>query len=128
MKMILLGAPISAAEAHSAGLVAELCEKGTVIENAVKMASQLAALSPTAMSLAKEAICRSTSPSPSFPLDVECLILTSPGDNLGRDDEFERSLYYFAYGTEDKREGVQAFLEKRSPTWPSIPVQDSTSE
>ena len=38
-------------------------------------------------------------------------------DDLGRDDEFERSLYYHAFGTADKREGVGAFLEKRSPSW-----------
>jgi hypothetical protein len=38
-------------------------------------------------------------------------------DDLGRDDEFERSLYYYAFGTNDKREGVGAFLEKRAPTW-----------
>lgn len=38
-------------------------------------------------------------------------------DDLGRDDEFERSLYYFAFGTKDKAEGVSAFLEKRPPKW-----------
>jgi enoyl-CoA hydratase len=38
-------------------------------------------------------------------------------DDLGRDDEFERSLYYYAFGTRDKEEGVKAFLEKRSPKW-----------
>lgn len=38
-------------------------------------------------------------------------------DDLGRDDEFERSLYYYSFGTNDKREGVGAFLEKRTPDW-----------
>lgn len=38
-------------------------------------------------------------------------------DDLGRDDEFERSLYYFAFGTKDKVEGTSAFLEKRAPKW-----------
>jgi enoyl-CoA hydratase/carnithine racemase len=42
---------------------------------------------------------------------------SEPADDLGRDDEFERSLYYYAIGTKDKREGVGAFLEKRSPRW-----------
>ncbi|KAF4120889.1 enoyl-CoA hydratase [Geosmithia morbida] len=97
MQMILLSKPISAAEASSVGLVADVFEPGTVLDNAVQMASSLAGMSPMALSLAKESICRS--------------------DSLGRDDEFERSLYYFAFGTEDKKEGVGAFLEKRSPNW-----------
>ncbi|KAG4257844.1 enoyl-CoA hydratase [Fusarium proliferatum] len=100
MQMILLGQPISAEEARSVGLVAQLYESGKVLEHVVKdHASTLAALSPTALGLAKEAICRS--------------------DDLGADHEFERSLYYFAFGTGDKREGVKAFLEKRKPEWGS---------
>ncbi|KAI1034209.1 hypothetical protein LB503_012450 [Fusarium chuoi] len=98
MQMILLGQPISAEEARSVGLVAQLYESGKVLEHVVKdHASTLATLSPTALGLAKEAICRS--------------------DDLGVDHEFERSLYYFAFGTGDKREGVKAFLEKRKPEW-----------
>lgn len=56
--MILLGSPISAAEASSAGLVAQLFEPSQVLENVVQTASRLAGLSPTALSLAKEAVCR----------------------------------------------------------------------
>ncbi|KAK7403897.1 hypothetical protein QQX98_010304, partial [Neonectria punicea] len=97
MQMILLGTPISATEAHSAGLVAQLFEPGQVLENVVQTASRLAGLSPTAVSLAKEAVCRS--------------------DDLGCDHELERSLYYFAFGTRDKGEGVKAFIEKRAPSW-----------
>ncbi|KAH6995508.1 ClpP/crotonase-like domain-containing protein [Ilyonectria sp. MPI-CAGE-AT-0026] len=99
MQMILLGSPISAAEANSARLVAQLFEPGQVLENVIQTASRLAGLSPTALSLAKEAVCRS--------------------DDLGCDHEFERSLYYFAFGTRDKDEGVKAFLEKRAPSWGS---------
>lgn len=58
MQMILLGAPIPVDQAKSAGLVADIFEPGTVLENAITTASKLAALSPTALSLAKEAICR----------------------------------------------------------------------
>ncbi|CEI61744.1 hypothetical protein FVEN_g2806 [Fusarium venenatum] len=100
MQMILLGRPIQAEEAQSAGLVAQLYESGSVLNNVVKdTASTLAALSPMALGLAKEAICKS--------------------DDLGADHEFERSLYYFAFGTKDKEEGVKAFLEKRKPEWRS---------
>ncbi|EWZ32737.1 enoyl-CoA hydratase [Fusarium oxysporum f. sp. lycopersici MN25] len=59
MQMILLGQPISAEEARSVGLVAQLYESGKVLEHVMKdHASTLAALSPTALGLAKEAICR----------------------------------------------------------------------
>ncbi|KAH7174341.1 ClpP/crotonase-like domain-containing protein [Fusarium flagelliforme] len=98
MQMILLGRPMLAEEARSVGLVTDLYESGAVLEHVVKdTASTLAASSPMALGLAKEAICRS--------------------DGLGVDHEFERSLYYFAFGTKDKEEGVKAFLEKRKPDW-----------
>jgi enoyl-CoA hydratase len=59
MQMILLGRPIPAEEARSAGLVAQLYESGRVLDNVVQdTASTLAALSPTALGLAKEAICK----------------------------------------------------------------------
>ncbi|KAH7159442.1 hypothetical protein B0J13DRAFT_518907 [Dactylonectria estremocensis] len=59
LQMILLGSPISEAEANLAGLVAQLFELGRVLENVVQTASRLAGLSPAALSLAKEAVCSS---------------------------------------------------------------------
>jgi enoyl-CoA hydratase len=56
--MILLGSPISAQEARTAALVADIFEAGTVLDNVLDVASRLASMSPTALSLAKEAICR----------------------------------------------------------------------
>ena len=53
--------PISAAEAQSAGLIAEVLEAGTVVENVLETASTLAVmavLSHMVLSLAKEMICR----------------------------------------------------------------------
>ncbi|KXJ91584.1 ClpP/crotonase-like domain-containing protein [Microdochium bolleyi] len=99
MQMILLGKPISANEALLAGLVAEIFEARAVLDKVIAIAANLAQSSPSALSLAKEAVCRA--------------------DDKGRDDEFERSLYYFAFGTADKREGVAAFLEKRKAQWNS---------
>jgi enoyl-CoA hydratase len=116
MQMILLGQPISAEEARSVGLVTQLYESGKVLEHVVKdHASTLAALSPTALGLAKEAICRCKWPSCSSRVTLTNIFITA--DDLGADHEFERSLYYFAFGTGDKREGVRAFLEKRKPEW-----------
>ncbi|KAG7103925.1 enoyl-CoA hydratase like protein [Verticillium longisporum] len=99
MKMILLGAPIPASEALDAGLVAALFDDGQVLDNVLAVAQRLASSSRIALSLAKESICRA--------------------DDLGRDDDFERSLYYYSFGTRHKTEGVAAFLGKRSPEWPN---------
>ena len=58
MQMILLGTPITAQDANAAGLVADTFEPGTVLGNVLQVASKLASMSPSALSLAKEAICR----------------------------------------------------------------------
>ena len=58
MRTILLGKPITAEEGLSHGLVCELFEDGTVLDNTVKVATDLAANATEAMQLAKEAICR----------------------------------------------------------------------
>ncbi|KAI0129617.1 ClpP/crotonase-like domain-containing protein [Xylariales sp. AK1849] len=98
MRVILFGSPITSREAEAHGIVSNIYEPGTVLENSIKVASQLAQFSSGALSLAKEAICR-------------C-------DNQGRDDEFERSLYYSAFSSSYKVEGIAAFLEKRPAKWP----------
>lgn len=41
-----------------------------------------------------------------------CLVSPSTADSLGRDDEFERTLYYITFGTEEKKKGVNGFLKK----------------
>ncbi|KAH6605345.1 ClpP/crotonase [Trichoderma cornu-damae] len=92
MQTILLGKPITAEQGLSYGLVCEVFEDGAVLENTVKVAAGLAANASEAMQLAKEAICRA--------------------DSLGRDDEFERTLYYITMGTEEKIRGVNGFLDK----------------
>lgn len=97
MRMILSGAPILGVEAERIGLVSECCEPGSAVEKAIELAGILTVNSPQAVSLAKQAILRA--------------------DGLARDEEFERSLYYYAFGTKDKEEGVKAFLEKRKPEW-----------
>ncbi|KAL4753426.1 hypothetical protein BDW72DRAFT_191111 [Aspergillus terricola var. indicus] len=97
MKLIVLGEPLSGTEAHSLGLVCSLTEPGQALQGALDLAMSLGSRSQSAIKLAKEAICRA--------------------DELGQDERFERSLYYTAFGTNDKREGVAAFLEKRAPIW-----------
>ena len=106
MKMILFGSQITAREAESWGLVAELSEPGEVLANAVKMASLLAEQSSTAVASAKRAICA----------QVDRTIL---GD-------VERKLYYSTFSSKDKVEGINAFLQKRSPVWSGEPVSSLT--
>lgn len=143
MKMILFGAIIDVDEASSHGLIAGTFQPGGVLDGAVKVAQQVAGLSSTAVQLAKEAVCRSEWPlnlslvvflSRSLPpfffpchfrpfskagcSSAAYADVGQPlGDSLGRDDDFERSLYYFSFGTAHKREGISAFLQKRQPDW-----------
>ncbi|KAL5333742.1 ClpP/crotonase-like domain-containing protein [Aspergillus crustosus] len=97
MRIILLNESLSGTEASNLGLVSLLTEPGAALQGALGLARKLAEKSPSTLRLAKEAICRA--------------------DELGQDEQFERSLYYTAFGTKDKREGVAAFLEKRNPVW-----------
>lgn len=125
MEMILVGDPITADRADALGLVTGLCEPGAALGAAVDLATRISGGSPSAVALAKEAICRgeflpsspSSLPSPGVCLSVGSLTRITIADDLGRDDDFERSLYYGAFGTKDKVEGVSAFLEKRAPKW-----------
>ena len=54
-----------------------------------------------------------------FPLlTIACaLSRRRAADDLGRNDDLERRLYYTSFGTADKREGISAFLQKRKPRW-----------
>ncbi|KAF7562589.1 hypothetical protein G7046_g1544 [Stylonectria norvegica] len=92
MKAILLGTPISADEALSCGLVCDLFDNGQVLEQTINVATRLASQGSIATQLAKEAICRA--------------------DDVCRDDQFERNLYYFAFGTSEKAHKVEAFLKR----------------
>ncbi|KAJ2898601.1 hypothetical protein MKZ38_003798 [Zalerion maritima] len=97
MKIILSGKLVSAADACLMGLVSETFDPGTVLANAVNLAKTIANNSSMAVVSAKQAVLRA--------------------DDLGMDQEFERSLYYDTFGSKDKAEGVDAFLEKRQAQW-----------
>jgi enoyl-CoA hydratase/carnithine racemase len=97
MQMILTGEPVGAATAAAWGLASEAVAAGGAVPRALEIASQIARHSPLAARMAKEEVLMSFS----APLD-ESLSL-------------ERKMLLFQ--SEDRREGVRAFVEKRPPHW-----------
>jgi enoyl-CoA hydratase len=97
MKMILTGEPITAREAYDAGLVAQLATDELTVEDALALAAKIATKSPLALRLAKEA--------------VNAAYEMSLTDALAH----ERRLFYLLFASEDQKEGMAAFLEKRTP-------------
>jgi enoyl-CoA hydratase len=97
MKMILTGEPITAREAYDAGLVAQLATDELTVEDALALAAKIATKSPLALRLAKES--------------VNAAYEMSLTDALAH----ERRLFYLLFASDDQKEGMAAFLEKRAP-------------
>ena len=97
MEWVLTGEPIGAVEAERCGLVNRIVPVENLLEEAKTLAKKIAAKSPLAVKLAKEAILKSLN----TPLD----------EGL----EFERKSFYVLFGSEDRKEGMKAFTEKRKP-------------
>ena len=100
MRLILSGEMIDAAEALRIGLVEEVVAPEELMKGAMALAGTIAAKSPVAVAAAKEA----TRAALSLPL-AEGLKL-------------ETALFQLCFSSEDKAEGVRAFLEKRAPSFP----------
>jgi enoyl-CoA hydratase/carnithine racemase len=99
MEMILTGGMISAEEAMAHGLVNRVVPAGKYLEEATKLASEIASKAPTAARYAKQAIAAAQE--------------SGLSDGL----EIERRLFYELFSSEDKKEGMGAFLEKRKPNF-----------
>ncbi|MGZ8563728.1 MAG: enoyl-CoA hydratase-related protein [Candidatus Limnocylindria bacterium] len=97
MEMILTGEPIDAHEAHRLGLVARVVPNELLVEDALALAAKIATKSPLALRMAKEA--------------VNAAYEMSLTDGLAH----ERRLFYLLFASEDQKEGMAAFLEKRDP-------------
>jgi enoyl-CoA hydratase len=97
LEMILTGAPITAEQAFSWGLVNRVVEPDKLMETVQELADQIIALPKLAVQYAKEAVLKFGEGSMS--------------DRLSQ----ESYLHALSCGTEDKKEGVAAFLEKREP-------------
>ena len=86
---------MSAEEAHFYGLVSKVVPVEFYLQEAINLAKEIAAMSPVAVQLAKESVNRS----------FETLL-----------DEglmFERKNFYLTFASEDQKEGMKAFVEKR---------------
>ena len=99
LKLLLTGNIIDAAEALRIGLVDEVVPAALLTQRATELALQIAAMPPLAVAAAIDAVGRGAD----LPLD-QALAL-------------EASIFGQLCGTEDKREGTNAFLEKRRPLW-----------
>jgi enoyl-CoA hydratase len=95
MRYILTGDPFSAQEAYAMGLVSELAPDSEVEKRAIAMAQQLAELPPLALLHAKEA--------------VQAALETALSAGLG----FETKAVQILFSSQDQKEGMAAFIEKR---------------
>jgi enoyl-CoA hydratase len=98
MELILTGRTIDAQEALALGLVSKVVPVAEYLEDAKRVAREIASKSPVAVRAAKEAVLAALSA-------------------LEQGLAFERKSFYLLFDTEDKKEGMQAFLEKRKPQW-----------
>jgi enoyl-CoA hydratase len=99
MDLILTGRMIDAAEAERAGLVARVVPAAGLLDEALKTAAAIAAMPPLAVLAAKE------------------LVNAAEQLPLAEGIRLERRLFHVLAGTEDKAEGMAAFIEKRDPVW-----------
>ena len=99
MEMVLTGRMIDAAEALAAGLVSRVVPTAETVTVALEIADAIAAMPPLAVRAAKRAV-RAASELP-----------------LAAGLRAERESFFDLFATEDQREGMRAFMEKRPATW-----------
>jgi enoyl-CoA hydratase len=99
MEMILTGRNIGASEALQRGLVSRVVAREETVTEALRLASEVASMPALAVRAAKEAVNRS------YELSLEAGL------------EFERRNFFMLFASEDQKEGMAAFVEKRKPEW-----------
>jgi len=99
MELILTGRSISAREADDLGLVTKVVPAEATVDEALELGARIAAMPPLAVRAAKQAVNRA---------------FEAP---LAEGLAAERKSFFALFATEDQREGMQAFAEKRPPEW-----------
>ena len=99
MEMCLTGRMMDAAEAERSGLVSRILPAADLVEEAVKTAELIAGMAPLAILANKE------------------MVNAAYETTLGQGVAFERRLFHALFGTEDQKEGMAAFVEKRPGNW-----------
>jgi enoyl-CoA hydratase len=99
MELILTGRNLPAREAEAHGLVTRLVAREETLGAALDLARDVASMPPLAVMAAKEAVNRA------FELSLEAGL------------EFERRNFFLLFSSEDQKEGMRAFVEKRKPDW-----------
>jgi len=99
MELILTGRSMPAAEAHAAGLVTSVVPAGNTIPAALELADRIAAMPPLAVRTAKRSV------------------LAAAELPLAAGLRAEREAFFDLFATDDQREGMRAFQEKRPPVW-----------
>jgi enoyl-CoA hydratase len=97
MDLILTGRMMDAAEAERSGLVARVVAPDRLLEEALAAAGKIASYSRPIVMMAKETVNRAQETS------------------LAEGSRFERRLFLSMFATEDQKEGMKAFIEKRKP-------------
>jgi enoyl-CoA hydratase len=99
MMMVLTGEPVSGERAAAMGLASEVVDDDDVVDRAIRLAQKIAAMPPVAVRLAKEAV------------------VSGAEMSLSAGLLFERRLFESNFSTQDKQEGIAAFIEKRPPRY-----------
>ncbi len=99
MDMVLTARMMDAAEAERANLVSRIFPADQLLPEALKIAEQLANLSPVSVQLAKQAVNRAFE------------------TTLTEGVRYERAVFLSLFGTPDQQEGMAAFVEKRKPNF-----------
>ncbi|HEX3340324.1 MAG TPA: enoyl-CoA hydratase [Pseudolabrys sp.] len=99
MDLILTGRMMDAAEAEKSGLVARLVPPEKLMDEAMKVAETIANMSLPSVLAGKEAVNRAFE------------------GGLSEGMAFERRIFHSLFATEDQKEGMKAFIEKRTPKW-----------
>eukprot|EP00835_Amoeboradix_gromovi_P002130 NODE_113_length_19319_cov_0.247815.p13 type:complete len:103 gc:universal NODE_113_length_19319_cov_0.247815:15041-14733(-) len=99
MELVLTGRMINAEEAYQAGLIARIFKVDELLEKTLEVAQEIANYSKPVVMMAKESVNKAFE--------------TTLQEGL----VFERRLFHSTFSTEDQKEGMSAFAEKRKPVF-----------